>query len=368
MSDPEASVRRARQRSAAPRALLALGVVLGAHACEGWRLPSDGAATGSTTTSAAQGGSGAGAGQGGAGGSGAAAVGGAGGGGGQGGSGGAPFPTVRCDPPEGALPPLTLELVATGFDAPLGLEVAPGDAERLFVLEKTGRVRVVEGGVVLETPFLDLSDVVWSDGEAGLLALAFHPDYEENGRFFVYYLQYISNGARLQEFRRSDADPRVADPAPVGEPMIAVLHAHIHNGGALEFSPLDGLLYFSLGERGNPPVAQGLDTFYGKILRLDVSSAPYTIPPGNPSGGLPEIWAYGLRNPWRMAFDPCDGALYVGDVGEHAREEINIEAPGDGGHNYGWPIMEGSACASSRPVAGQARRRVPARESTQHRA
>jgi glucose/arabinose dehydrogenase len=325
------------------RAPLFALAVFGVAGCDGWGL----AAPAATTSSGGLGGSS------GAGGSAGAPSSGGGGEGGQaqggqaqgsGGAGGEALPSPDCSPPAGALPGLSLEIVAAGLEQPVGLEAAPGDPERLFVLEKTGRIKVIENGVLLPTPFLDLSAVTWAEGEAGLLALGFHPQYAENGRFFVYYTQAILNGAHLAEFRRSDADPNLADPLPVGAPLIEVLPAHIHNGGSIELSPIDGYLYFSLGERGTAAWAQQLDTLLGKLLRIDVSTTPYSIPPGNLPGGLPEIWDYGLRNPWRMAFDPCTGELYIGDVGALEREEIDIEQPGMGHHNYGWPILEGTQC------------------------
>lgn len=330
----------------------------GGLACEGWRLPAErgeggasAVATTSTTTASVGGTAGMG---------GAGAVGGM----GNGGAGGEPFPQVDCSAPVGPMPDLGVELVADGFDMPLGIEAAPGEADRLYVLEKTGRIRVIESGQILPTPFLDLSAITWSEGEAGLLGLAFHPDYASNGRFFVYFHQYINNGARLIEYRRMSTDPPIADPTPVGDPLIAILHAHIHNGGALEFSPVDGFLYMGQGERGNKDSAQPLDTLHGKMLRIDVSETPYAIPPGNMVGGLPEIWANGLRNPWRAAFDPCTGELYIADVGENEREEINIEQPGVGQHNYGWPIMEGSICHPSDPACDATGLTLPAHDLT----
>jgi glucose/arabinose dehydrogenase len=322
-------------------------MMLSVLSCDGWDVAGPPATHSTTTTSVSSTGSagaaaGAGGSEGGAGGSGGHA-----GAGGPGGAG----PVPDCADPVGPVPALALELIAANLTQPLGLEVAPGDPDRLFVLEKQGRIRVIENGTLLPDPFLDLTSTAWSEGEAGLLALAFHPNYPKNGRLFVYYTQLIgNNGARIYEFRRSTSSPNLADPTPVGEPLISVLHAHIHDGGSLEFSPIDGLLYVSLGERGTSAWAQDLGLLLGKILRIDISTTPYSIPPGNMPGGLPEIWDYGLRNPWRMNFDPCTGDLYVGDVGASAREEIDIESPGGGGHNYGWPIMEGFACVPESSV------------------
>ncbi len=266
------------------------------------------------------------------------------GGGGSGGNGDVPSP-FDCAPPTGPLPAITTEVVVDGLIEPVGIVAPPSDVSRLFILEKAGTIRIINDGVLLPEPFLDLSPVVWHEGEAGLLSLAFHPSYAENGRFFVYYTIDDPNGAWVAEFRRSDADPDVADPAIVGGvPLLATTRSFIHLGGTLAFSPVDGYLYLSLGERGSGSLAQDTGSWLGKILRVDVSTAPYSIPLGNWASGLPEIWDVGLRNPWRMSFDLCTGDLYIGDVGEFLREEVNVEPPGQGLRNYGWPIMEGTAC------------------------
>ncbi len=272
--------------------------------------------------------------------------GGVGGGGAQGGSssGGGPGTTFDCSPPAGAPPLLELELISDELVEPLGLVAAPGDHDHLYVIEKGGLVRVLESGNLLPEPFLDLSQTVWNYGEAGLLSVAFHPGYEQNGRLFTYYIEQVTDGAQVAEFRRAATNPLQADPAPVSEPLLRMLPASIHLGGTLMFDPTDHYLWLTTGERGNGPWAQDLSVLYGKVLRIDVATTPYTIPPGNLPGGLPEIWNYGLRNPWRASFDPCTGDLYIGDVGEFEREEVNIEPAGSGHRNYGWPIMEGTVC------------------------
>jgi glucose/arabinose dehydrogenase len=240
---------------------------------------------------------------------------------------------------------LALELVAEGLTEPIGLEAAPGEPDRLFVVEKGGRIRVIERGVLLPEPFLDLSTVVWNYGESGLLSLAFHPDYARNRRFFVYFVAYVTDGSQLAEFRRDADDHNMADPDMVGgAPLLRLSLAAIHLGGGLNFSPTDGFLYLAAGDRGTDAWAQDLQTLPGKILRLDVSTSPYSAPAGNMRGGRPEIWSYGLRNPWRTSFDPCTGDLFIGDVGQTQREEIDIEPAGQGHKNYGWPIMEGNEC------------------------
>jgi glucose/arabinose dehydrogenase len=248
-----------------------------------------------------------------------------------------------CAPPTGAIPTLTAELVASGFIDPVGVEASQKDLSRLYVLEKAGKIRLIRDGVLLQKPFLDLTNVVWSNSEAGLLGLAFHPDYEQNGRFWIYYTIY-QEGGLLAEFHRSDTDPDVADPMRVGgKPVYTAMLSFIHQGGGLKFGG-DGFLYLALGERGLGAPAQDIKNHVGKILRFDVTTYPYTAPPGNIPNALPEVWDYGLRNPWRISFDLCNGDFYIGDVGDVTREEIDIEPRGMGNRNYGWPIMEGNLC------------------------
>jgi glucose/arabinose dehydrogenase len=233
------------------------------------------------------------------------------------------------------------QTIATGFDEPLLLTAPKGDA-RLFIVEKTGRIRVIDGGVLLPEPFLDLSDRVSTNSEQGLLGLAFHPDFDRNQRFFVYYTG--RDGAITV------AEGLAGDPATLTT-LLTVPHdqADNHNGGWLDFGP-DGLLYIGTGDggRGGDPWgnAQNPDVRLGKLLRIDVDAAkPYAIPPGNPfakGGGAPEIFAIGLRNPWRAAFD--GDQLYIADVGQGDWEEINVLRPADAGANLGWNLTEGEAC------------------------
>ncbi len=251
--------------------------------------------------------------------------------------------------------PITTALVATGLSQPLFVTSPPGDRERLFVVEQVeARIRIVRQGVLLDMPFLDIDDRV-SDlgGERGLLGLAFHPDYAVNGQFFVNYtLPGIPGDTQISRFIVG-ADPDLAVP----ESEVKVLRIDQpfsnHNGGMLAFGPRDHLLYIASGDggSGNDPLNKGqsLDTLLGKILRLDVNAATYAIPPSNPfvgrNGARAEIWAYGLRNPWRMSFDRLTGDLYVADVGQNAREEVNVQpATSPGGENYGWRVAEGFAC------------------------
>ena len=229
------------------------------------------------------------------------------------------------------------QTIATGLDQPLFLTAPPGDT-RLFVVEKTGRIRILDGDQV--QTFLDLSATVSTDSEQGLLGLAFHPDYTENQRFFVYYTD--RNGAITVAEGKADAPATLTT-------LLTVPHdqAANHNGGWLGFGP-DGLLYVGTGDggRGGDPWgnAQNPDQRLGKILRLDVNAAN-PIPATNPfakGGGAPEIFALGLRNPWRASFD--GDTLYIADVGQGDYEEINLLTPRDAGANLGWNRVEGTTC------------------------
>jgi glucose/arabinose dehydrogenase len=255
-----------------------------------------------------------------------------------------PTTTTSLDPLQG----IELEEVATGLDQPV-LAVSPPGDDRLFVVERRGVIRIMGA----DTPFLDIDARVNSeDGiEPGLLGLAFHPDYATNGRLFVYYYQADAERTRLAEYRVSD-DPGRADAGSEMEILGFDQPTNRHNGGMLQFGP-DGMLWISLGEGGAASThAQDPNTLLSSILRIDVDSAsPYAVPPDNPfvdGGGAPEVWAYGLRNPWRFSIDPVDGLLYIGDVGHERWEEIDV-VPIDsgGGYNFGWLRMEGTACFQS---------------------
>jgi glucose/arabinose dehydrogenase len=239
--------------------------------------------------------------------------------------------------------------VVSGLRAPLDLQSVPGDAERLYVVEQGGRIRIVRNGQIAGT-FLDVAGRLSSGGERGLLGLAFHPQFATNRRFFVNYTNPAGD-THISEFRASSAD--AADPAServlleVGQPFAN------HNGGGLAFDNA-GRLLIALGDGGSggDPLNNGqkLGTLLGKILRIDVDAgSPYVVPADNPfratAGAHPEIWAYGLRNPFRIAIDRPTGDLYIGDVGQNAVEEIDVD-PGSrrGGLNYGWRITEGSRC------------------------
>lgn len=283
------------------------------------------------------------------------------GGGGTGGTGGSTG-DHDCTPPEGATPALKLTQVVSGLERPILVRAAPGDNERLFIVEQTGKIWILQNGQLSAEPFLDIQSLVANPGapdgyhlEQGLLGLAFHPKYLENGRFFVNYSEGPFDDPNPQgdthvvEYRRSDADPNKADPAPVKEILFQPQPYTNHNGGHMEFSPKDGFLYIGFGDggAGGDPEGNGqnLDTWLGKILRIDVDSGdPYSSPPGNIAGGKPEIWDLGVRNPWRFSFDACTADLYIGEVGQDTWEEVDIEKAGQGNKNYGWNTMEGLHC------------------------
>ena len=231
--------------------------------------------------------------------------------------------------------------------------------ERLFVLEQIGRIRIIEGSALLPDPFLDITDRVGSAAsEQGLLGLAFHPNYATPGApgagtFYVNYTDY-SGDTHISRFSVLADDPNRADPDSEVEYLFQDQPYPNHNGGSLAFGP-DGYLYAGLGDGGsaNDPLGAGQrhDTWLGKLLRLDVTTAEgeYTVPPDNPfvgqQGALPEIWAYGLRNPWRFSFDRATGDLFIADVGQNQWEEVNFQpADSSGGENYGWVIMEATHC------------------------
>jgi glucose/arabinose dehydrogenase len=256
--------------------------------------------------------------------------------------------TSSVTPPELPLQGLALDKVADGFTFPVFAIAPPGD-ERIFVAERAGMIRIVDAdGDVLGDPFLDISDRIDSASgvELGLLGVAFHPGYATNGRFFVHYTD-LNADTVLAEYAVS-SDPAVADPASEKVLLFVDQVGFRHRGGMIQFGP-DGYLYMGLGDGTDMNVnPQNLETLQGSILRLDVNGEPpYTIPQDNPfatSDGKGEIWAYGLRNPWRFSIDPVGGRMYIGDVGEESWEEIDSVALSNSGANFGWPFMEGSTC------------------------
>jgi glucose/arabinose dehydrogenase len=248
-------------------------------------------------------------------------------------------------------PNLTTQRVVDGLQAPLDLQVPTGDRHRLFVVEQGGRIRIVRDGALVATAFLDIASRISTGGERGLLGLAFHPAYAQNGRFFVNYTD--PNGdTHIVEFHAS-SNPDVADAG--SERLLLFVHQPYanHNGGGLAFGH-DGKLYIALGDGGSSGDpqrhAQDRSSALGKLLRIDVDTGtPFGVPPDNPfvarPGAFPPIWAYGLRNPFRFSFDRATGDLYIGDVGQDTIEEVDVTPVGaGGGQNYGWNIMEGNQC------------------------
>jgi len=247
--------------------------------------------------------------------------------------------------------PLRTALVASGLNAPVFLTAPPDDHNRLFVCEQNlGRIRIIKNGVTLPTAFLNIGSLISFGGERGLLSMAFHPEYASNGHFFVNYTN--TSGDTVIARYTVSVDPDLADPTSAVILKTIPQDFANHNGGQLQFGP-DGYLYVGMGDggSGNDPLnrAQDPQSLLGKILRLDVDAGPPYVPASNPFVGDPntldEIWALGVRNPWRFSFDRESGDLYIADVGQNNREEINFQ-PADslGGENYGWDCEEGFIC------------------------
>ncbi len=243
----------------------------------------------------------------------------------------------------------TWTLVANGLNDPIGIANAADGSGRLFVLEKAGAVRIVKNGQLQPTPFLDIRSQVRSSGsEQGLLGLVFDPDYQNNGYFYVDYTDLRGNTV-IARFSAA-GNPDQADASSEKTILTFAQPFSNHNGGQLAFGP-DGYLYIGAGDGGSEGDprnnGQSLTTFLGKILRIDVhQSSPYTIPASNPfasGGGMAEIWAYGLRNPWRFSFDQASGDLFIGDVGQDNWEEVDVVSSGYQGPalNFGWSCREG---------------------------
>lgn len=254
-------------------------------------------------------------------------------------------------------PNIVLEPRLSGLQFPVAVTHAGDGSGRLFIVEQGGTIKIFLNGALIGSPFLNISGKVLFNGEQGLLCLAFPPNYAGKGYFYVYYTN-LSGDNVLARYALS-ADPNLADAN--SEQIILTLSHPVnanHNGGQLAFSPQDGFLYIGTGDGGgggDPSLnAQNPQSLLGKILRLDVESPPnpglnYGIPPTNPftfvDGLRQEIWALGLRNPWRFSFDRLTGDLYIGDVGQDVYEEVNFQpVSSGGGENYGWNILEGPAC------------------------
>ena len=263
----------------------------------------------------------------------------------------------------------------TGLQNPVDITHARDGTLRLFIVEQPGRIRIAKNGQLVGTPFLDLTSSVQFGGEQGLLGLAFHPRFRDNGFFFVNYTRRNDGATVIARYRVSASDPDRADPASAVQLIVFDQPFANHNGGALKFGA-DGYLYVATGDGGsaNDPGNRAQNTFewLGKLLRIDVDhGATYSIPPDNPFAngvaGRPEVWAYGLRNPWRIAFDRQTGDLYIADVGQDMVEEVDFVPAGTGaGTNFGWRVMEGSRCTGlgGGPTCGAPTLALPVAEYT----
>lgn len=249
---------------------------------------------------------------------------------------------------------LELIKITTDISHPVDLTHAGDGSGLIFVVEKQGRIRILENGEIVDTPYLDITDRVGSSGsEQGFLGLAFHPDYENNRQLFVNYTDLDGNTVIARY--TANEDGRSADAGSEEVIIYQPQPASNHNGGQIAFGP-DGYLYIAFGDGGGAGDSFGNGqngaSFLGSMLRIDVDSdSPYAIPPDNPfvddDEMLDEIWMKGLRNPWRFSFDSETGEMYIGDVGQNQWEEINVAPAGVGGQNYGWPAMEGFHCSGS---------------------
>ena len=260
--------------------------------------------------------------------------------------------TVAWSIPLFAQTPLTTTVVASGLSSPLFVTSPPGDTGRIFIVQQGGRVRIVKNGSLLPGNFLNLQGKISSGGERGLLGLAFHPDYASNGYFYVNYTD--SSGNTVTARFQVSANPDSADTS--SQQILLTVNQPFpnHNGGWIAFGPNDGYLYIALGDGGSggdpQNRAQNPLTLLGKMLRIDIdTSQGYKIPPTNPFAGsadtLNEIWAMGLRNPWRNSFDQLTGDLYIADVGQGSWEEVDFQPyASTGGENYGWRLKEGDHC------------------------
>ncbi len=262
--------------------------------------------------------------------------------------------TISNPGPPVPVPPLSLTTVVTGLSNPVDFQQPNDGTNRFFVVEQAGTIRIIQAGAVLPAAFLDIRSKVLFDGEQGLLGLAFHPNYRQNRLVYVNYVRNSSGQTQtiIAEYSASLLDPNQADPS--SERILLTVNQPFsnHKGGQLVFGP-DGFLYIGLGDGGSggDPLGNGqsLQTLLGKMLRIDVNvtsgGRQYGIPPDNPfaaGGGLPEIWAYGLRNPWRFSFDRGNtNRLFCADVGQDRFEEIDLIVRGG---NFGWNIMEGAHC------------------------
>lgn len=247
----------------------------------------------------------------------------------------------------------TTQRIASALSSPVYITQAPGDTARFFIVEQRGRIKILLNGQILDSAFLNVDPLSACCNERGLLGLAFHPNYQSNGYFYINYTD-LSGNTVIARYSVS-GDPNIADPGSALSIKTYTQPEPNHNGGCMQFGT-DGMLYIASGDggggndqHGTIGNGQNVNTLLGKILRLDVDTTSPYVPADNPFVGLAshreEIWAYGLRNPWRFSFDKLTGDMYMADVGQDSREEINFEPDtAVGGRNYGWRCMEGTFC------------------------
>ncbi len=270
--------------------------------------------------------------------------------------------------------PIGTEETVTGLNSPVFVAAAPGDdASRIFIVTQFGKIRIVQDGVLLTNAFLDINSKLRFTGEQGLLGLAFHPNYQQNGYFYVNYTDNTGGDTVIERYQVDPNDPNVALPASAFKLIEIDQPFTNHNGGWIQFGP-DGYLYVAMGDGGDAGDpgnrAQNGQELLGKILRLDVDNPAgglnYGIPPSNPFVNDPnvrdEIWALGTRNPWRCDFDNLTGDLWIADVGQNLWEEVDFEPAGNGGRNYGWRIMEGNHCFNPSSGCNQTGLVIPIQE------
>lgn len=270
---------------------------------------------------------------------------------------------IQCTEQHSQTPVIALQNFASGFSSPL--EITHCGDSRLFVVEQDGLIRILNAnGTINATPFLNVTGLTNGGGEQGLLGLAFHPNYASNGYFYINYTNTIGNTI-IARYSVSAGDPNVA--SPTGTILLTIAQPYSnHNGGTLKFGP-DGYLYIGMGDGGSggdpENRAQNINELLGKMLRIDVNSgAPYAIPSSNPYVGAPgedEIWAIGLRNPWKFSFDRQTGDLWIADVGQNAYEEVNRAGAAEAGLNYGWRCYEGNTAYNTAGCAAQGTMKSP---------